>query len=218
MAARRTKRVQPDLRRATERVGLLIQSELNEYDSRFQAAFASAQPSDLVTMLEAYCLARCDVTENYLRPIRNARRPEGIAVLEKVLDAQREKTLTFLEQALESRPDIAAEIVTRVALQLSARSLAYLAEARLMVYDAPRSAAIPKRPHVSATTIARRKRIVKSHRRERDMTVADLARKVGLSETTIRGVIQEDRSRFGDASQRDFLQALGVSIEEWYRQ
>jgi hypothetical protein len=70
---------------------------------------------------------------------------------------------------------------------------------------------------VTRATIARRERLVRAFRKKNGMTVPDLARRAGVSETALRGVIKEDRRRFGEGSQEALLGALSISAEDWYR-
>lgn len=69
---------------------------------------------------------------------------------------------------------------------------------------------------VTEGTIARRQKILKTYRTAHGLTADEFARKVGMSDTAIRGVVNEDRTRFNDESQRKLLQEVGVSRETWY--
>lgn len=104
--------------------------------------------------------------------------------------------------------------------QFRARLLEHLTESDLWTeYLQMRLSAwreVPGRS-VTADLIVRRRALVKAYRVKQGFTVADLARHAAMSDSAIRGVIQEDRSRFNDESQKKLLRVLGVSIDEWYR-
>lgn len=75
---------------------------------------------------------------------------------------------------------------------------------------------VPKR-QVTAQLIARRGRLVRSYRSKQGFTIADFERHAGMSDSAIRGVVKEDRSRYNDDSQAKLLTVLGVTIDDWYR-
>lgn len=77
-------------------------------------------------------------------------------------------------------------------------------------------AEVPGR-QVTAALVSRRKRLVAEYRKKAGMSFADLARHWAMSDSAIRGVIREDRSRFNGDSQSQMLQKLGVTIDDWYK-
>ena len=216
MPSAKTRKRPSQVHPAFERFALLMRSELGSLDSKFHARFAEARWPESLTVLEEYCLERFDTTVRYLDPFVASGRPEGIAEAERLLKAATAKTLAFLEEVLEAAPGVRDDVSTRMAVRLKARALGYLSQARLKQYDAQilRSTALQT---VTPATVIRRKTLLRAHRRKHGMTVADFARHVGISDATIRGVVQEDRKRFGDQSRLELLQVLGVSIEDWYR-
>jgi hypothetical protein len=78
----------------------------------------------------------------------------------------------------------------------------------------PNPAALPA---ITSAVIKRRKRLVDEFRREHEMKAADFARHIRRNQTTIYGIIKEDRARFSDASRDHLLEKLGVTLEQWYR-
>jgi hypothetical protein len=46
------------------------------------------------------------------------------------------------------------------------------------------------------------------------MNAAD--RRLALSESALRGLVREDRSRFNDVTRDRVLAALGIPMTEWY--
>ena len=70
---------------------------------------------------------------------------------------------------------------------------------------------------VGAAIVKRRKRLIQEYRTAHGLTVADFARRLGMSETAVRGIIKEDRSRFAQDKRDKLLSVLGVSQSSWYR-
>jgi len=65
--------------------------------------------------------------------------------------------------------------------------------------------------------ISKRNARLRQFRRENDLTVPDFARRVGMSETALRAVVNEDRKRgFAGATRDRLLEALRVSLRKWY--
>jgi len=70
---------------------------------------------------------------------------------------------------------------------------------------------------VSPELKQRRRLVVARYRKANDLTAVGLARSVGISESAIRGIVNEDKSRFSEATQLRLLQVLKVNRDEWYR-
>lgn len=104
--------------------------------------------------------------------------------------------------------------------QLGARVQFWKAEARayrsaqeetlLTAEDAP--------PTVRPGVVRRRRLAVQKHRKTHDLTGVAFARKVGISEAAIRGIVREDRTRFALPTQDRLLKALGMTRADWYRE
>jgi hypothetical protein len=70
---------------------------------------------------------------------------------------------------------------------------------------------------VSADVLEKRKRLVKDFRRREGLTVPDLARKAGMSDSSLRAVMKEDRDRgFADDTRDRLLGVLGIPLRTWY--
>ena len=63
----------------------------------------------------------------------------------------------------------------------------------------------------------RRRLVLARYRKANDLTVVGFARKVGISESAIRGIVNEDSTRFSQATQLKLLEVLKVTHGEWYR-
>jgi hypothetical protein len=61
----------------------------------------------------------------------------------------------------------------------------------------------------------KRERIIAAFRKERDLTVDDLARRVGRSKTAIYGMINGDATRYDTAAVKDFLEKICTRVEDW---
>ena len=75
---------------------------------------------------------------------------------------------------------------------------------------------MPRLP--SRELVERRRRAVQRYRDDHDLSAAGFARKVGISETAISGIIREDRNRFNRGTQEKLLKVIGMTREEWYRE
>lgn len=71
-------------------------------------------------------------------------------------------------------------------------------------------------PVVSLALKNRRKELIKKYRRDQGLTAADLARRIGMSQSAILGIVNEDRTRFSEDTRNRFLQTLGFSLRDWY--
>ena len=72
-------------------------------------------------------------------------------------------------------------------------------------------------PAVTPEMKERRQRVVVKYRKEHDLSAIAFARRVGVSETAVRGIVNEDRSRFSDETQARLLKVLTMTRHEWYR-
>jgi ribosome-binding protein aMBF1 (putative translation factor) len=119
-----------------------------------------------------------------------------------------EATLTYLRAQIAGR----VEYWKAEARRHRAEQARYLAEQETQA-QAP--FAIPSSAP-SSDVISRRKSWLKKYRSEKELSAEAFARKVGISETAIRGIVKEDRSRFADATRNKLLDVLGISLREWY--
>jgi len=55
-----------------------------------------------------------------------------------------------------------------------------------------------------------------NYRKSHDLSAAGFARCAGISETAIRGIVNEDKSRFSEATQSKLLSVLGLTRNQWY--
>ena len=69
---------------------------------------------------------------------------------------------------------------------------------------------------VSRDVVARRRRVLGDYRRREGLSAQDFARRAQMSETAIRGIVNEDRHRYGKPTQERLLTVLGVPLPEWY--
>jgi hypothetical protein len=84
--------------------------------------------------------------------------------------------------------------------------------------ETPVAPQIPAGPvAVTPTVIARRKLAVQTYRSREGLTAGAMARKLGMNETTLRGIVREDSTRFGAANQAKLLAVLGLTRDDWYR-
>ena len=63
----------------------------------------------------------------------------------------------------------------------------------------------------------RRRAALGTYRENHELSVGGLARKAGISETAIHGIVNEDRSRFSGATQTKLLEVLKLTRSDWYR-
>ena len=75
-----------------------------------------------------------------------------------------------------------------------------------------------ERLQITARTIAKRKALVKDYRDRRELSATALARAASMSDTTIRGIVNEDWKRFSASSQRSLLDLLRLTEAEWYQE
>ena len=90
------------------------------------------------------------------------------------------------------------------------------ARQRLRQVEAEAREAAATASPVTRELIKRRKKLVAEYRADKELSMVAFTRHVGLSETAIRGIIHEDRSRFAPVKQTQLLKALGVTRGEWY--
>lgn len=64
--------------------------------------------------------------------------------------------------------------------------------------------------------IARREALVSEYRVRKGLSAVAFSLRLGMSDTAIRGIIREDRTRFASAKQVKLLKELGVTRGEWY--
>jgi len=90
---------------------------------------------------------------------------------------------------------------------------------RLVQHDAHGAAAALQGPTApSAGVIERRHYLIQKHRNAHGLSAVGFARKVGISDTVIRGIVREDWKRFNRVTQEKLLRALGMTREDWYRE
>jgi len=75
----------------------------------------------------------------------------------------------------------------------------------------------PEKPTVGPGLKERRRLSLARYRKVNDLTAVGFARKVGISESAIRGIVNEDTTRFSDATRLKLLDALQLTREDWYR-
>lgn len=123
-----------------------------------------------------------------------------------------------VSQFLTAPPDFPTKtLLNQLRLGLAGRVQHWKAEARrYLSAQAAHLRALGLLPAVDANLKKWRKRTVKEHRRVHDLSSIDFAGSLRLDETAVRGIINEDRARFSDASQKRLLKALGISREKWY--
>jgi hypothetical protein len=115
----------------------------------------------------------------------------------------------------------ADRVLAELRRRLASRVHHWKAEARRyrLQQEEQAAAAAPelhRRP--SPELVERRRRAVQRYRRGHDLSAAGFARKVGISETAITGIIREERKRFSPSTQEKLLDAIGMTREEWYRE
>lgn len=87
----------------------------------------------------------------------------------------------------------------------------------LQVAAAREAGAKPEMTTVGPEIKERRKLLVSRYRKSHNLTAVGLGRKVGISDSGIRGIVNEDTTRFSEANQLKLLEILNVTREDWYR-
>lgn len=113
-------------------------------------------------------------------------------------------------------------ILTRLRSSLGARVNYWKAEVRRHRADqkrriSRRSASSTPPETVPPEVISARMRLVKNYRRRNDLTFEELAKRLHMSEGTLRNVMNGDKKRgFAPERQEALLEILEVSNDEWY--
>jgi hypothetical protein len=217
----------PEARAVVESYFLSLEARVARLDSAYHERFATVLWSDGGALLEEYVLARFtavseafplssfpahllqDATDKYL---------EGLACGVK-------EALDFASHALRAFPEhLRHEAHSRISLKLSARSLAFQAAAKQYLADTPHTMGRPatglaevQRPP-SDLLVERRRLAVRRYRDDHDVDAVGFARRVGISESGITGIIREDWSRFSRSTQEKLLAIIGMTREDWYRE
>jgi hypothetical protein len=74
----------------------------------------------------------------------------------------------------------------------------------------------PEIEPVSAATKEWRKRRLHTYYTQHDYTAQSLARRLGMDVSALRAIVREDRTKFSDDKQKALLEALDLSVQEWY--
>jgi DNA-binding transcriptional regulator YiaG len=69
---------------------------------------------------------------------------------------------------------------------------------------------------VTADVVKWRKSLIRQYRERNGLTADGFARRVGISDTAVRGMVNEDRTRFAAETQQRLLEKLGLTREQWY--
>jgi hypothetical protein len=100
--------------------------------------------------------------------------------------------------------------------RLRARILHWRTEAlRYRVQQEADAAAQARR---SADLVNRRWEMIRRYRDGNRLDAVGFARRVGVSDSVIRAIVREDRTRFKSAAQERLLKAIGMTREDWYRE
>ena len=70
----------------------------------------------------------------------------------------------------------------------------------------------------SPELVKRRRDAIERYRDAKGLDALAFARKVGVSESVIRAIVREDKTRFKSVAQERLLEAIGTTREEWYRE
>jgi hypothetical protein len=111
-------------------------------------------------------------------------------------------------------------ILAELRRRLGARGQHWRAEAlRYRVQQEVRAATAGRvQPRPSAALVKRRWDVIRKHRDAHRLDAVGFARRVGVSETAIKGIVRGDRTRFDDDTEDRRLKAIRMTREEWYRE
>jgi hypothetical protein len=116
-----------------------------------------------------------------------------------------------------SRGTVVADLHRR----LTARVHHWKAEARRyrVQQEAHTAAVAPEMPQPpSKELIERRRRAVRKYGDDHELDAVGFAGAVGISDSVVRAIIREDRTRFKPAAQAKLLALIGMTREQWYRE
>ena len=100
--------------------------------------------------------------------------------------------------------------------RLRARVLHWRAEA--LRYRVQQEAHAADQALRSADLVNRRWEVIRQYRDGHGLDAVGFARRVGVSDSVIRAIVREDRTRFKSAAQEKLLKTIGTTREEWYRE
>jgi len=203
---------------AFEKHVLLMRSELDDLDSKYQAALAQVPDGQFIPTLTGWMVARWSVSIEYLRPLMTGAK-ESLPILEKLIAQGEGKALRFVDAVLENAASPSREqLIARISALLNSVSLAFMSEARLKVFDNTNLEPLTIR-RVTPAVKTRRRRLVKAFLKKNDLDMNGLAHRIRYSTDAIKAVIREDRIRFADDGARaGLLSVLKIDVEEWYRE
>jgi ribosome-binding protein aMBF1 (putative translation factor) len=75
----------------------------------------------------------------------------------------------------------------------------------------------PPLPQITPEIISRRKELIRRKREESGLSAPAFARKVGIDASTVRPIIRENVKRYAPERQAQFLAALQITRDDWYR-
>jgi DNA-binding transcriptional regulator YiaG len=218
-------RLPPDTQRVLDWYFLLLEAEFARIESEFRWQFAHVGSAEVVALVEKFLLERFDAGAAWLAVALGTPRADGVALSERWLEDAIAKSLEYVTAVFQHWSDSAQQQAHfQISQRLRAKALAFTSEARFKLFDQQRSAVgetvkevlskSSSRRDIERRTVHRR-RLIEKYRRDSHLTAPAFARRVGISETAIRGIVKEDRRRFSEGTRERLLQAIGATRELW---
>jgi len=216
----------PAVQRVLQWYVLLLEAEFGRIESVFRERFANVGSEEVVGLVEKFHLERLDTGATWLSVVLGApQHSEGIHLFERFLEGAIAQSLKHVKAVFRHWPDAARQRVEfTISEKLRAKALALTAEAKFKLFHQQESVVRETLTELQSKSSSQRdterrttyrRRLIEKYRRDHDLTAAAFARKVGISDTAIRGIVKDDRKRFSEDTKDRLLSALGVSRERW---